>query len=131
MYQLFQIQIIIMKYLRTLVLSFYLLQLVTQCLSDDLQVVDDAEFNKLIVDEKYVVALFCTSTNTERCEEFEGELAGIREDLIDVMDGDGWVVKLVNSEVMDRFYVGKTDQPLIIMFRNNLPVIYNGELKLS
>jgi len=115
-----------MKYLRTLVLSFYLLQLVTQCLSDDLQVVDDAEFNKLIVDEKYVVALFCTSTNTERCEEFEGELAGIREDLIDVMDGDGWVVKLVNSEVMDRFYVGKTDQPLIIMFRNNLPVIYNG-----
>jgi len=95
-------------------------------LSDDLQVVDDAEFNKLIVDEKYVVALFCTSTNTERCEEFEGELAGIREDLIDVMDGDGWVVKLVNSEVMDRFYVGKTDQPLIIMFRNNLPVIYNG-----
>jgi len=115
-----------MKYLRILVLSFYLLQLVTQCLSDDLQVVDDAEFNKLIVDEKYVVALFCTSTNTERCEEFEGELAGIREDLIDVMDGDGWVVKLVNSEVMDRFYVGKTDQPLIIMFRNNLPVIYNG-----
>lgn len=116
-----------MNYQRTLtIFAFYLLQLVTQSLSDDLQVVDDAEFDKLIVDEKYVVALFCTSGNTDRCEEFEGELAGIREDLIDVMDGDGWVVKLLDSGVMDRFYVGKTDQPLIIMFRNNLPVIYNG-----
>ena len=119
-----------MNYQRTLiVLGFYLLQLVTHSLSDDLQLVDDAEFNKLIVDEKYVVALFCTSGNTDRCEEFEGELAGIREDLIDVMDGDGWVVKLVDSGVMDRFYVGKTDQPLIIMFRNNLPVIYNGRIE--
>ena len=102
-------------------------QVMTVTLSDSLQTVDDAEFSKLVSEEKYVVALFCTSENTERCEEFEGELTGIREDLIDVMDGDGWVVKLVDSEKMEQYYVGKTDQPLIIMFRNNLPVIYNGE----
>ena len=102
-------------------------QVMTLTLSDSLQTVDDAEFSKLVSEEKYVVALFCTSHNTERCEEFEGELTGIREDLIDVMDGDGWVVKLVDSEKMEQYYVGKTDQPLIIMFRNNLPVIYNGE----
>jgi len=96
-------------------------------LSDDtLQIVDDAEFSKLVKEEKYVVALFCSSSNAERCEEYEGELTSAREDLIDVMDGDGWVVKLVDSPVIERFYVGKTEQPLVIMFRNNLPVIYNG-----
>ena len=36
-------------------------------------------FSKLISEEKYVVALFCAKENTERCEEFEGELTGIRE----------------------------------------------------
>ena len=104
-----------------------LLHLVTLTLSDSLQTVDDTEFSKLIKEEKYVVGLFCTGENTERCEEFEGEMTGIREDLIDVMDGDGWVVKLVNSELVSQFYVGKTEKPLIIMFRDSVPVIYNGK----
>ena len=61
--------------------------------SDPLQ--DIALLEKLIKEEHYVVALFCPSSSLERCEEFEGELASIREDLIDVMDGDGWVVRPV------------------------------------
>ena len=74
-----------------------------------------------------IVQLLLIMCSFGRCEEYEGELTSAREDLIDVMDGDGWVVKLVDSPVIERFYVGKTEQPLVIMFRNNLPVIYNGK----
>merc|ERR1719420_538487 len=62
----------------------------------------------------------------ERCEEFEDELTSAREDMIDVMDGDGWVVKLVDSPMVEEYAVGRTDQPVIVMFRNGLPVIYDG-----
>ena len=65
-----------------------------------------------------------------RCEEFEVELSSIREDMIDMMDGDGWVVKLIDSPLVEEYAVGKTDQPVIIMFRNGLPVIYDGRLRL-
>jgi len=82
---------------------------------------------KLITEEHYVVALFCPSTATERCEEFEDELTSAREDMIDVvMDGDGWVVKLVDSPMVEEYAVGRTEQPVIVMFRNGLPVIYDG-----
>ena len=80
---------------------------------DSLQAVDDAELAKLAQEEKFVVALLCTEENSERCvfeafalikmitiksrcEEFEGELASIREDVIDSLE-DGWVVKSVIS----------------------------------
>merc|ERR1719427_1389452 len=43
-----------------------------------------------------------------------------------MMDGDGWVVKLIDSPLVEEYAVGKTDQPVIIMFRNGLPVIYDG-----
>ena len=94
--------------------------------AEELQTVEQEEFLKLITEEHYVVALFCPSTAMERCEEFEGELAIIREDMIDVMDGDGWVVKLVDSPIVKEYAVGRTDQPVIVMFRNGLPVIYDG-----
>jgi len=93
---------------------------------EELQTVEEAEFIKLITEENYVVALFCPTGSLERCEEFEGELASIREDMIDVMDGDGWVVKLMDSPFVQEYAVGKTDQPVIVMFRNGLPVIYDG-----
>ena len=112
---------------RLLPLVTLLVTLASVRCEDSLQAVDDAELTKLIKEEKFVVALFCTAANEERCEEFEGELTGIREDAIDVMEGDGWVVKVVDSSIMDQYYVGKTEQPVIIMFRNSLPVIYNGE----
>ena len=96
--------------------------------AEELQTVEEAEFIKLITEENYVVALFCPTGSLERCEEFEGELASIREDMIDVMDGDGWVVKLMDSPFVEEYAVGKTDQPVIVMFRNGLPVIYDGRL---
>ena len=102
--------------------------LITKSAGDSLQAADDAEFSKLIKEEKYVVALFCSSQQEERCEDYETELASAREDLIDVMEGDGWVIKLVDSKELDNFVVGKTDQPVVIMFRSGLPVIYNGSL---
>jgi len=93
---------------------------------EELETVDQNEFLKLITEEHYVVALFCPTPSLERCEEFEGELTSIREDMIDVMDGDGWVVKLMDSPLVEEYAVGKTDQPVIVMFRNGLPVIYDG-----
>ena len=95
---------------------------------EELQTVEETEFIKLITEENYVVALFCPTGSLERCEEFEGELASIREDMIDVMDGDGWVVKLMDSPFVEEYAVGKTNQPVIVMFRNGLPVIYDGRL---
>lgn len=92
--------------------------------ADDLQLVEDSELQKLISEEKYVVALMCTSANTERCEEFEGELASIREDLIDALE-DGWVVKLVDSK-MWHFFAFSNEQPIVVFLRSGMAVLYDG-----
>jgi len=94
--------------------------------AENLQTVDQTEFLKQVAEEHYVVALFCPSSALERCNMFEGELSSIKEDLVDVMDGGGLVVKLVDSPMVQEYAVGKTDQPVIIMFRSGLPVIYDG-----
>jgi len=107
-----------------ILLGFILLSYLSD--AEELQTVEQEEFVKLVNEEHYVVVLFCPSSALERCEEFEGELTSVREDMIDVMDGDGWVVKLVDSPMVEQYAVGKTDQPVIVMFRNGLPVIYDG-----
>ena len=107
-------------------LGVLLLLVISFTSGEELQIVDQAEFIKLITEEHYVVALFCPTSSLERCEEFEGELTSIREDMIDVMDGDAWVVKLMDSPLVEEYAVGKTDQPVIVMFRRALPVIYDG-----
>jgi len=112
----------IMKFLLPLLAGL----LISLTSAAELQTVDEAEFVKLISEETYVVALFCPSSSLERCEEFEGELTSIREDMIDTLDGDAWVVKLLDSPFVDEYAVGKTDQPVIVMFRKGLPVIYDG-----
>jgi len=94
--------------------------------AQELQTVSTTELKKLIKEEKFVIAMFCPSNKMERCEEFEGELGSVREDLIDALDGDGWVVKLLDSSLVEEFFVGKVEQPIIVMFRSGLPVIYDG-----
>jgi len=115
-----------MKPRHLLCLCLVLFSLFEVGFGEELQTVDDAEFIKLIKEEHYVVAMFCPTASQERCEEFEGELTSIREDIIDVLDGDGWVVKLNDSPIVEDFAVGNTDKPVIVMFRNGLPVIYDG-----
>eukprot|EP00088_Acartia_fossae_P048563 TRINITY_DN5300_c0_g1_i13.p1 TRINITY_DN5300_c0_g1~~TRINITY_DN5300_c0_g1_i13.p1 ORF type:complete len:312 (-),score=70.77 TRINITY_DN5300_c0_g1_i13:189-1124(-) len=106
-----------------------LLLLLMVCLTkgneDTLQVMQDEEFSKLLKEEPIVVALFCTDKNAETCEEFESELASVREDFIDMMQGDGWFVKLVNSNLVSQ-YSPKSDVPVTVMFRRELPVLYDG-----
>jgi len=92
---------------------------------DSLQLVQDDELDKLVVEEPIVVALFCTDVNAESCEEFESELASIREDFIDTNQGDGWLVKLINSQILNR-YTPLDSEPVTVMFRNGLPVLYDG-----
>jgi len=101
-----------------------LLCLTAAAWADTLQTVEDAEFVKLVKEEKYVVALFCTGANTDRCEEFEGELASIREDLIESLD-DGWVVKVVDSKEWGHFAFSQ-EKPIVVFFRSGQPVLYDG-----
>jgi len=88
-----------------------------------LQLADDNEFKKMITEEQFVLVLFCTDANEERCEEFEGEMAAIREDFIDTI-GDAWVIKVLNSYLVTDFSWSK--DPVIVFFRSGLPVIYDG-----
>lgn len=106
-------------------LSCVLLTFLVQSLgADELQLVDDPEFKKMIKDEQFVLVLFCTDQNAERCEEFEGEMAAIREDFIDAVQGDAWVVKLVNSKETSKYSI--SEEPVIVLFRSGLPVLYDG-----
>ena len=49
-------------------------------------------------------ALIKMITINSRCEEFEGELASIREDVIDSLE-DGWVVKSVRHHQLSSFSI--------------------------
>jgi len=106
-------------------LLLLLMVCLTQGNEDTLQVVQDDELGKLIREEPIVVALFCTDANAESCEDYESELAGIREDFIDMFQGDGWLVKLLNSPLVTQF-TPKVDVPVAVMFRRGLPVLYSG-----
>jgi len=104
----------------------YISVIFTVISAQELQKVEEKEeFLKLINKDQYVVALFCPSTVMQRCEEFESVLASIREDMIEVMDGV-LVVKLVDSSMVEEYAVGKTEKPLIVIFRSGLPVLYDG-----
>jgi len=94
---------------------------------DTLQAVDDAELAKLAQEEKFVVALLCTEENAERCEEFEGELTSIREDVIDSLE-DGWVVKSVDGTLWQHFAFSNK-QPMVVFLRGGQPVLYDGGLQ--
>ena len=50
-----------------------------------------------------------------RCEEFEGELTSIREDVIDSLE-DGWVVKSVGKINVHHHLHLKDDQSFIFIF---------------
>ena len=52
-------------------------------------------------------------------------MAGIREDFIDSLQGDAWVVKVLNSKHTEEYSSSK--EPVIVLFRSGLPVLYDGE----
>jgi len=107
-----------------MLLSLVLFQAVV---GEELQLVEEAELDKLIKEERYVVTLFCPQSEetSERCEEYEGELASVREDLVEILEGDGWVVKSVGSQIIQHLSFTVT-VPQIVMFRSGLPVLYDG-----
>ena len=107
--------------------------------AEEIQTVDHTELMKIITEKQYIVALFCPSNppkyilcntqprRTTSCEVFEEKLISIGEDLLEVNDGDVRVVKLMDSPMVEEYAVENTDLPVIILFRNSLPVIYDGE----
>jgi len=92
---------------------------------DTLQIVKEPELDKILREEPIVIALFCTAANAESCEEYESELASIREDFIDMLQGDGYFVKLVDSPLVDSL-TPPTEKPVTVMFRQGNPVLYEG-----
>ena len=60
---------------------------------------------------------------SDACDDYEGELAAIREDLVDSINA--WVVKAAaDSPLKADFNPG--DKPTIVFFRDGVPVLYNG-----
>jgi len=87
-----------------------------------LEETSDAELRKLIGQEHYVVVLFTHDDQDVKCQEYERELAAIREDLVDSINA--WVVKSVNSPLRQLF--SPDPEPTIVFFRNQIPVLYDG-----
>lgn len=93
--------------------------------ADNLETVGEEELNKLIAQEQYVIVLFTDEeTKMERAEEFEGELATVREDLVDSLNA--WVVKAHNHPIKKQLLPTAGPEPTIAFFRNQIPVLYDG-----
>jgi len=90
-----------------------------------LEDITDTELRKLINNEKYVVALFCPEDgkDEDKCDDYETELAAIREDLVDSINA--WVVKASPETSMKALY-NPDPVPTIVFFRNRSPVLYDG-----
>ncbi len=61
--------------------------------------------------------------NCPKCDEFENELAGIRENLVDSLDAS--VVKVVSSPLAKLY--SPSLEPAIVFFRHGTPMLYHGQ----
>lgn len=68
--------------------------------------------------------LFSGHKNDQLTDDFESELALVREDLVDSINA--WVVKAVDS-ALQTDYVKDKDKPAVVFFRGGVPVLYDGE----
>lgn len=109
-----------MKVLQLCLLCFLFGSPVTSGLS--LEDVTDAELTKLVMQEQYVVVLF--TNDNEKSREMEVELATVREDLVDSINA--WVVKAIKSKWRSRYSPGDPEEPLVVFFRKQWPVLYDG-----
>nr|CAG4637112.1 EOG090X0856 [Ceriodaphnia reticulata]SVE73008.1 EOG090X0856 [Ceriodaphnia reticulata] len=92
----------------------------------NLEQVNDADLEKLIANERFVVTLFRGESCTD-CDELEAQLSSIREDLVDSLNA--WVVKAVSSPLVANFTSGKdSGKPLVVYFRHSVPMLYDGPL---
>lgn len=101
---------------------FLLLQTISLAKSS-LETVQDDELMNLIRTEKYVVVLF-SRKYCENCENYENELTGLREDLVETLNA--WVVKVEDSQ-MTRLYT-PDPEPALVFFRHGVPLLYHGPL---
>lgn len=129
------------------ILFLFLSSLVINNVLGNLEQVSDVELEKLIANEKFVVALFrggkiqikCSKNDRQLtffqsvlesckdCDDLESQLSSIREDLVDALNA--WVVKAVSSSLVSNFTSGKESvKPLVIYFRHSVPLLYDGRL---
>ncbi|CAD6235652.1 GSCOCG00007952001-RA-CDS [Cotesia congregata] len=70
-----------------------------------------------------VIALF-TKDDCKECKNWEEELIGLRDELVDSLSA--WVVKVPNS-YLRKLYT-PNEEPALVFFRNSVPLLYNGPL---
>lgn len=58
----------------------------------------------------------------EACDNYENELTGLRDDLVDTLNA--WVVKVIDSQ-LTRLY-SPTKEPVLVFFRHGVPLLYEG-----
>ncbi|XP_046453419.1 uncharacterized protein LOC124201020 [Daphnia pulex] len=108
------------------ILFLFLSSLVINNVLGNLEQVSDVELEKLIANEKFVVALF-RGESCKDCDDLESQLSSIREDLVDALNA--WVVKAVSSSLVSNFTSGKESvKPLVVYFRHSVPLLYDGPL---
>jgi len=98
----------------------------TLCEVNVIKTIKSEEAEKFINDKSFVLALFCRSSATKKCQDFETEISNVKEDLIEVMDGGVDILKLVDSSLLTEYIVDPISEVLLIFFRNGVPVLYDG-----
>ncbi|XP_023016501.2 protein disulfide-isomerase A4 [Leptinotarsa decemlineata] len=107
--------------MRLLAICIFLHTLISS--ESSLEVVQDEELMNLIRTEKHVIVLF-SRKYCELCDKYEGELASLREDLVETLNA--WVVKVEESQ-MTRLY-SPNKEPVLVFFRHGIPLLYEGPL---
>jgi len=97
------------------------LLLISSSYSSQLEEIADDELQNLVEEENHVIVMlsddFC-----DMCEDYEGHLAMIREDLVDA--SGTYVVKVSGSALLEKFNI--KEAPAILYYRSGIPMIYDG-----
>ncbi|XP_050502706.1 thioredoxin domain-containing protein [Diabrotica virgifera virgifera] len=108
-----------MKKIVICTILFYLFSIA----QSNLEVVQDEELMNLIRTEKHVIVLF-SRKYCESCDNYENELTGLREDIVETLNA--WVVKVEDSQLTRLYSPDK--EPVLVFFRHGIPLLYDGPL---
>lgn len=102
---------------------FFLGALCFYQVKSELELIQDEELVNLIRSEKYVVALF-TKKFCEECENYENELTGLREDLVETLNA--WVVRLIDSSMTRLYTPNKVWSSICLIYPFNTKIFISG-----
>jgi len=91
-------------------------------------VVDQEHFDSLLNEKQFLITLICQQSSNidEKCSAYDETLSGIKEDLTEVMNNDVDFITLKDSPIADQYLINGQKQPVVMLFRNKVPVLYDG-----